>query len=766
MNSKESIKILIVEDEKIVASDIQNSLIRMGYSTLGIASSGDEALEKTREFHPDIVLMDIRLEGEMDGIDSALKIRERFHIPVIYLTAYADDSTLQRAKISEPYGYILKPFDSRDLHTSIEMALYKHKMEKKLKESEKWYATTLNSIGDGVITTNTRGEITFINPVAQKITGLSEPDILKIHFSKIFKIAISQTDNSLIDLFANDQNELISRNIAQDALLISESGREIPINFTKTLMRDINNNIMGAVFVFQDITERKKAEYELAAEKERLLITLASIADAVITTDIDGKIVLMNRVAEQITGYTQSNAQGKSILEILKIKANSGLEKLIHSIIHTGKTINRSDDFTLKGDDGSEKIISCSGAPIHDNSNNIIGMVIVFSDISEKRKFENELLKIQKLESVGILAGGIAHDFNNILTAIIGNLSLAKIDLKPDQEIYEILTEAEKASQQARHLTNQLLTFSRGGAPIKKVMSINKVIQEAAEFSLSGSTVKAKYEISHDLKKVNIDSGQFKQVIHNLVLNAIQAMPDGGSMRISAENVYLSESDSIPLPAGEHVKISVVDQGIGIKDEHLDKIFDPYFTTKQMGSGLGLATTYSVVKKHGGHINVDSELGRGSTFTIYLPAAEADTTQEYMPEKEKDLKGRILIMDDEEFVIKPLSRMLQSLGFETEIATNGEQAIEKYKLNLSKDRTFDLVILDLTIQGGMGGKETIKNLRELDPDVKAIVTSGYSNDPVMADYRQYGFIGVIAKPYKVDEIKSVIRKVLAKPVYY
>lgn len=761
MNQKKSTSILIVEDEKIVARDIQNILKKMGYSVTGTASSGDEAIQKVITYNPDIVLMDIKLDGDIDGIESAQQIRDRFNIPVIYLTAFADESTLQRAKVSEPHGYILKPFDNRDLHTTIEMALYKHQMEQKLRESEQWYATALNSIGDGVITTNTEGQITYINPVAEMITMLRQPEIIGKPFDDVLKIIISENGHSVTAFSKENYNDNTFSTTAKDATLISESGTKTPINFTKTLLKDVKKNILGVVFAFQDITERKKAEYELAAEKELLFVTLRSIADAVITTDTHGNITSMNRVAEQITGSMQKEAIGKSILQVLKIKSTTGIDNPILHICKSGKTIHKSKDITLIPVDGSEIIISFSGAPIHDNSNKIIGMVIVFSDISEKRKLENELLKIQKLESVGILAGGIAHDFNNILTAIIGNLSLAKIDLSPDNEMFEILSEAEKASQRARNLTNQLLTFSRGGAPIKQTTSIKKIIKEYADFSLSGSQIKCHYAIDNNLYPANVDTGQFGQVIQNLVINAIQAMPDGRSIQITAENVYLSDENGVPLPKGDYIKISVIDQGIGIKQEHVNKIFDPYFTTKQLGSGLGLATAYSIIKKHDGHITVNSQLGKGTTIFIYLPAVvETEVTEPRQLDRLYVNTGRILIMDDEELVIKPLLRMLDSLGFQTEIAANGEQAIDIYRSSLKKKRIFDCVILDLTIQGGIGGKETIQKLRQLDPHVRAIVTSGYSNDPVMSNYQEYGFCGVIAKPYRIEEINDVIQHVL------
>jgi len=381
----------------------------------------------------------------------------------------------------------------------------------------------------------------------------------------------------------------------------------------------------------------------------------------------------------------------------------------------------------------------------------------------ERKKMEEELQKMDRLEAIGILAGGIAHDFNNLLTGIIGNLSLAELYVKPGDTLFEIVKRAQKASMHASQLTQQLLTFSKGGAPIKETVFISELLTDAATLALRGSNVRCESYLPDDLWPVEIDKGQIGQVINNLIINADQAMPEGGIIKIRAENISRGEHNSLPLKEGKYVEISVKDQGTGLPKELLSKIFDPYFTTKQKGSGLGLATCYSIIKKHGGYISVESELGVGTTFTFFLPASEKEIFKVEEPQEEGLFfnKGRILLMDDKQDVIDTAEQMLFYLGYEVETARTGTEAIENYKRAKESKRPFDAIILDLTVPGGMGGKEAIQRLLEIDSDVKAIVSSGYSNNPVMSEYTQYGFLGIVTKPYKIKELSKVLYSVLS-----
>ncbi len=394
----------------------------------------------------------------------------------------------------------------------------------------------------------------------------------------------------------------------------------------------------------------------------------------------------------------------------------------------------------------------------------LVDQVIVFiRNITERKQREEELLRISKLDSVGVLAGGIAHDFNNILTAIIGNLSLAKESAKRSDPMYEILGETERAAIRAKKLVRQLLTFSRGGVPVRKVTGIGDLLRESAGFSLSGSNVSCEFSIPDGLWPVNVDEGQISQVIDNLVINGKQAMPGGGTIWIHAENITVEDGDlrhGIPLHSGRYVKVVVEDHGLGIPKEHIDKIFDPYFTTKQTGSGLGLATAYAIVKRHDGYIAVRSEAGVGTAFSLYLPASSEWPTEHKGDVTLRRGAGRVLVMDDEELIRNVSGRMLEHLGYSVGFARNGEEALDAYREAKGSGRPFDVVIMDVTVPAGMGGEEAIRHLREIDPDIRAIVTSGYSEEPVMAEFRKYGFNGVVTKPFEIHELAEALRDVL------
>ncbi|MDY6973702.1 MAG: ATP-binding protein [Thermodesulfobacteriota bacterium] len=391
------------------------------------------------------------------------------------------------------------------------------------------------------------------------------------------------------------------------------------------------------------------------------------------------------------------------------------------------------------------------------------GALAVNQDITEKKALDEERQKTKKLESIGTLAGGIAHDFNNILAAILGNINLALFDTDIKKETAKLLAEAEKASLRAKNLTQQLLTFARGGDPVKETASLENVIKDSANFVLRGSNVACQYDIPNDLWWADIDKGQISQVIQNIVLNASQALPEGGTATITCENVISGIREILPFtPEQRLVKICIRDSGIGIPQNVLEKIFDPYFSTKAKGSGLGLAITQSIVNKHNGHISVESSPGEGSAFTIFLPASEqvAVQQQELLEVIAPCLQAKILIMDDEDIVRNVAKKMLMHLGHEVTLSTNGKEAIQLYKKGMKSGGIFDIVIMDLTIPGGMGGKEAVQEVLKIDHKAKVIVSSGYSTDPVMANFKEYGFCAAIVKPFQLQDLSRVISQVL------
>ena len=521
---------------------------------------------------------------------------------------------------------------------------------------------------------------------------------------------------------------------------------------------------LAEIFCFT--LERQWYQETLAEEKERLEVTLQSIGDGVITTDVEGRVTLINRVGESLTGWQRDDAAGSSIDQVFSILDGDTRAKLsspIADILATGAHSIAATTAILVSREGTERLIACSVAPLCKHEGKIIGGVLVFRDITEKHRMQEELQRVEKLESIGVLAGGIAHDFNNILTAIIGNIALTKNDIRPDTVIFTKLGKIEKAAFRAKSLTQQLLTFSKGGEPVKRPLFLDRLFHDAATFVLGGSNVGLEFTPPPDIWPVEADEGQISQVINNLVINAVQAMPDGGVIQGGLKNVVLSTASPLPLPRGRYVMMTLKDFGTGISKENVNRIFDPFFTTKKSGSGLGLATAHSILEKHNGHLTVDSQLGSWTRFTAYLPASDEEIA--HAQDARNSVvrgAGKILIMDDDETILDVIGAMLHGVGYDVVSARDGQEMVQAYEKSLSHGKSFDVVILDLTIPGGMGGRDAVGRLLQLDPQARAIVSSGYSNDPVMADYQAFGFRGAISKPYRFEELCQVIEDVLTR----
>ncbi|ACB75753.1 PAS domain S-box protein [Opitutus terrae] len=521
-----------------------------------------------------------------------------------------------------------------------------------------------------------------------------------------------------------------------------------------------------SVLVLVDLTELKQAEAALAAEKERLAVTLRAMAEGVITTDVEGRVQFINDAAVSFTQWEASAAIGRPVQEVCLLENDRTGERVEMPVARVGRgdvVMDLPPRTRLVRRDGASRLVEGCCAPIHSAVSKVIGTVFVFRDVTEHERLEQELVRATKLESVGILAGGIAHDFNNILTAVMGNVALAGLDVDPESEAARSLREAEKATLRARDLTQQLLTFAKGGEPVRAAVQLGGTVHEIVTFTLHGSKVRAAYDIPDDLWPADVDKGQIGRVVQNLVLNAVQAMPEGGTVSIALRNERIEGYSQVALAPGDYVRIAIADTGVGIPPEHLPRIFDPYFSTKPMGSGLGLAAVYSIVNKHRGGIDVKSQVGKGSTFTIWLPASHdqaADESPNMPVTRTTVLKGRVLFMDDEEPIREMAVFLLRRLGMEVECAADGAEAVHKYEEARAAGNPFALVIMDLTVPGGMGGREAIGQLRALDPNVRAVVSSGYSSDPVLANYREHGFCGVVAKPYEVADLARVLRSVL------
>ncbi|MGD0843898.1 MAG: ATP-binding protein [Geobacteraceae bacterium] len=505
-----------------------------------------------------------------------------------------------------------------------------------------------------------------------------------------------------------------------------------------------------------DSPDSPRAESEEALRKsEELFHTLCDFAPiGIFRTDGEGNNIYCNPRWEEITGMSAAEGMGMGWIRGIHADDLEEHEKAWNEAVATGH--NYSHEHRRLTPQGKTMLVRTLLTPIKGPGGRISGFVGTMEDITNLRETGQEMIKTQKLESLGILAGGIAHDFNNILTIILGNISLARLQLHDPEKVMKRLEEAENATVRAKDLTQQLLTFARGGEPVKKIIEIRGLLKEAAAFALHGSNVRCAFALADDLCPVDADEGQLSQVIHNLVLNAVQAMPEGGTVTISAENVRSLKNGK------RFVRISVADTGTGISEHHLQRIFDPFFTTKQQGSGLGLASCYSIIRKHGGKIRATSTLGKGSTFHISLPASEQESLSEPVSRTAVSQgSGRVLVMDDEEDIREIVQAILEELGYTVESVENGSEAVDLYRIRKEQGTPFSAVILDLTIPGGMGGREAIDRLLQIDRNIKAIVSSGYSTDPIMANYRDYGFSAVLSKPFRPQEISKVLQEVLA-----
>ncbi|HEY3448947.1 MAG TPA: PAS domain S-box protein [Myxococcales bacterium] len=516
--------------------------------------------------------------------------------------------------------------------------------------------------------------------------------------------------------------------------------------------------------LFQDITERKRAEVALAQEKERLSVTLRSIGDAVVSTDVSGRVTLMNRVAERLTGFKAAEALGRPIGEVFRIvdpATRSRCEDPVQKVLSTGGVVELAGRTLLLSRDGTERMIGDSGAPIRDDRSQVVGVVLVFRDTTERERLEEAERRAQRLESLGLLAGGIAHDFNNLLSGLFSYVDLAREACHEPEAVREYMTSAASVLGRAKGLTAQLRSFAKGSSPVRRTVDLGSLLRETTHFALTGSAVSPAFEISPDLDCVYADPGQLGQVLENLLINAKQAMPSGGRVTVRAVNLEPGAALPDQLPRGRYVKVAIQDTGVGISAENLAKVFDPFFTTKQNGSGLGLTMAHSIVRKHDGAMAAESEPGQGSTFWVWLPSQGASEVAAEPARKRRRFEGlRALVLDDESYVRDVAAAMLRRMGCEVSVAREGAEAVEMARKALAEGRRFDVFLLDLTIPGGLGGKQVVEALRPQDPGLVAVASSGYSEDPIIASPKEHGFSGAIRKPYVMDELAAAVEEAM------
>jgi PAS domain S-box-containing protein len=628
-----------------------------------------------------------------------------------------------------------------------------------LATSERHYREVVENAKCVILRIDATGRVTFFNRFAEELFGYKREDILGKHLVGAIVPAASLKGENLADAV----EELLKKPAGRaqgESESVCHDGRRIRVNWAYQPVYDGAGKLQEILCAGADVTER-------AMLLERLQLTQTTMdaaAEQIIWIDRAARLIYANAAALDSLGYTAGESKHLTIHDITTDCPPAVWERRLVEIKRdrraTFEAIQLAKDGSARPVEFSVSYLGIEG---DEYAMAFIRDLTGRKQAEEKRlQQEQQTRRLQMLESLGVLAGGIAHDFNNLLTAIMTGVSMVKMDSAPGSEAHEMLGEAEKASARAMELTAQLLTFAKGGKPVKAALSVERVIEGSSSFALRGSATSCVMNFAEGLWPVEADAGQLGQVFNNLLMNARQAMLAGGRVVVGARNRVVGAADGLMLKDGNYVQITVQDHGEGISEENLARIFDPYFTTKASGSGLGLAVAHSVIKNHHGTISVQSKVGAGSTFTVLLPATEPLTAPGPVAHSAR-VAGpvRVLLMDDEELVRKTVVRLLQRFGYQVETARDGTEAIEAYRRFALEGRPFDVVIMDLTVPGAMGGEEAVRHLREMDPRVKAIVASGYSDNPVMADHEKYGFKGVMTKPFTIDQLKSVVQTVLA-----
>ncbi len=628
-----------------------------------------------------------------------------------------------------------------------------------LRELNSRLQTLMSAIPDLVYFKDAGGRHIFVNKAMEDFTGLAREEI-------IGKTDADLLPPDLLETCMKSDREVTEnrKTLRFEELYTRGDGEKVYFDTVKVPVLDPLGNVAGIIAISRDITGLKKTEEDLRASREFVKSILDTVDEGFIVVDRDYRIISANNAYCRQVHMGVDDIIGRHCYEVShrgeRPCHEAGQDCAVRQSLERGEpavSVHRHQDKA-----GNAVYVETKSYPLRDTSGNVTSSIEIINNITEKHLLEERVLRAQKLEAIGLLAGGIAHDFNNLLQGVFGNISLAKTLSERDGKLYQLLEAAEKSLELSKRLTQQLLTFSKGGEPARRTVSLPSVIQSAVRFALSGSNVSYKFSMDSNLWPVEADEVQLGQAINNIVLNASDAMQGGGTVDINANNLLVDEKSVLPLKPGRYVMIAIEDTGSGIPEQHVSRIFDPFFTTKEKGKGLGLATSYSIIKRHNGIIDVKSQIGVGSKFSIYLPASEK--SPEPKDNNKKVLfagKGRILVMDDEELVRAVTGRMLENLGYEVEFAERGEEAIGKYTDALRSGRPFDAVILDLTVRGGMGGGDAIKGMIAIDPEIRAIVSSGYSDDPIMANYSEYGFKGTMAKPYNLQSLSSKLHELLA-----
>lgn len=818
MNALDRIRILIVENEGLVGCDIAATLTNLGYDVVGTCQSGETAITQVQELHPDLILMDIHLAGTLDGIETAKRIQLASAAAVVYVTACADLDTVARARETQPYGYLLKPFSEDELRLAVEVAATRYLEDVERRRREQSYFEAFQSLADGVIATDLAGVVIFMNPAAGRITGWASEEVAGRSLNEVFRIFHPGGEPAEVQV-VDESGHLPQRTV----WLTNKTGERVAIYDRTTALRDQRNSLTGLIILFRRLAPPSVLETQslapaqspvtqsLAAEQVQrevpppsplppavempaeaahvhtpppapqyhmpppeshvsapvanpapLVDVVESISDPLIALDGLWRLTYVNAAGAKLLGRDKLAILGTNFWDLMpSVIRDAHYETMAHAILHR-EAISR--DLYLEA---QQIWLELRAYPFGE------GLLILMKDITARHEEAERRNRIDRLESLGLLARGFAHDFNNLLTVLLGNLSLAEMRLRGNTERIPELATAKQATLQAQNLVQQLLTFARGGAPIKRQMKPGELIETFFQHHSRATGVHYRIEIQQGLPSIAVDPNQIRRLMGNLIRNAEQAMPVGGDLTIrclapNPEELYGGDMppDMNEMPQG--IVIEVKDTGEGIAPDHLPHIFEPYFSTRkaQNATGLGLTVCESIAKAHGGSLSVRSEHGSGCTVRFYLPVdADEETVDELGLTRTSfdfgsNAAPRILILEDDPLVRSLITRNLVTQGFEVCETAEGTETIRRYQESMDQGRAFDLVVLDLTIPNGLGGVRTMERLRQLDPHVVAIVSSGYSDDPVMAKPAAYGFSAVLPKPYEPSDLLRLVKSVL------